>query len=175
MKKNKSWIIINSFLAFVTAFFFIKAIVVISKFLVIRYFSGSTQMQNFEIECVTWVYSSFWTNSSVISIYLIGFIVSLLLIIISYLLYQRFKTIRGFLKLWFSWLYVFAVNQSVGLFIRDIPFKRDIYHALNWMYIPYGAMIAIAVLSIPVLFILNYELFCLLLIVFYQKHYLFYL
>lgn len=156
MKKNKSWIIINSFLAFVSAFIFIKAVIVFTKFLVIRYFGGSTQMENFEMECVTWTYSSFWTNASVISIYLIGFFVSLLLILISIFLFRKFKTVRGFIKLWFSWLYVFAVNQSIGVFLRDIPFKRDIYHALNWMFIPYALMIVIAVLSVPLLFALNY-------------------
>lgn len=156
MKKNRCWIIINSFLAFVSAFIFMKAVVLFAKFLVIRYFGGSMQMENFEIECVTWTYSSFWTNASVVSIYLIGFMVSLLFILVAIFLHSKFKTVRGFIKLWFSWLYVFAVNQSIGLFIRDIPFKRDIYHALNWMYIPYGLMIAIAVISVPLLFGLSY-------------------
>ncbi len=156
MKRNKSWIIINSFLAFVSAFIFIKAVIIFTKFIVIRYFGGSTQLENFEMECVTWSYSSFWTTESVISIYLIGFFVSLILILISIFLFKKFKTVRGFIKLWFSWLYVFAVNQSIGMFLRDIPFERDIYHALNWMFIPYALMIVIAVLSLPLLFAMNY-------------------
>ncbi|MBN2778878.1 MAG: hypothetical protein JXR36_14670 [Bacteroidales bacterium] len=156
MNKNRIWISINSFLAFVSAFIFLKAVIVLARFVVMRHFGGSTQMENFEIECITWMYSSFWTQTSVVSIYLIGFIVALFLIIAFYALYRRFRTVRGFLKLWFAWLYVFAVNQSIGAFLRDIPFKRDIYHALNWLYIPYGVMIAMAVFSIALLFALNY-------------------
>jgi hypothetical protein len=155
MKKNKAWVTINSIFAFVSAFIFVKAVVAVSRFLVIRYFNGSTQMENFEMDCITWMYSDFWTMTSVLSIYLIGLIVSANLIIISYVLYRYFRTHKGFLKLWFAWLYVISINQSIGLFIRDIPLKRDLFHALNWMYIPYAVMIVIAVISLPALFFTN--------------------
>jgi hypothetical protein len=155
MKKNKVWITINSIFAFVSAFIFIKAIVAFARFVIILYFNGSTQMTNFEMDCITWMYSEFWTTTTVLSIYMIGLIISANLIIISYVLYRNFRTIKGFLKLWFAWLYVISINQSIGLFIRDIPFKRDLYHALNWMYIPYGVMFGIAVLTVPALYFTN--------------------
>ncbi len=155
MKKSKIWISINSFFAFVSAFIIMKGISAISRFIIIRYFNGSTQMDNFEMDCITWKYSAFWTQTTVISIYTIGFFVCLATALISYALYRHNRAKKGFLKLWFSWLFVIAVNQSVGLFLRDIPLKRDIYHALNWMYIPYGIMIVITVLTIPALYFLN--------------------
>lgn len=155
MKNSKIWISINSFFAFVSAFIVMKGIIAISRFIIIRYFDGSTQMDNFELDCITWKYSSFWTQTTVISIYTIGLFAGLSTILLSYALYRHYRIRRGFVKLWFSWLFVIAINQSVGLFIRDIPFKRDLYHALNWMYLPYGIMIAISVLTVPALYFLN--------------------
>jgi hypothetical protein len=155
MKNNKTWIVINSMFAFVSAFIFAKAIIALARFFVIRHFEGSTQMDNFELDCVTWKYSPFWTHTSVISIYLTGFFISLAMVFIAYFMYRYFRTNKGFLKLWFAWLYVISINQSVGLFLRDIPFKRDIYHALNWMYIPYGVMFTFAILTVIILYFTN--------------------
>ncbi|MDD4148742.1 MAG: hypothetical protein PHE33_01815 [Bacteroidales bacterium] len=155
MKKSKIWISINSFFAFVSAFLVMKGIIAVSRFIVIRSFSGSTQMENFELDCITWKYSEFWTSTSVVSIYTIGLLVSAATIILSYMLYRHFRTRKGFLKLWFAWLFVISINQSIGLFIRDIPFKRDLYHALNWMFIPYEVMIAISILTVPALYFIN--------------------
>lgn len=155
MKKSNLWITINSFFIFVSAFIFVKSLVILSKFIVMRSFGGSTQIKNFEIECITWKYSAFWTPTSVISIYLTGAITAAIMAIIAYVLYRALRTRKGFVKLFFSWVYVIAINQSIGIFLRDIPAKRDIYHALNWMYIPYWAMIVIMLISIPVLFFAN--------------------
>lgn len=155
MKKNKVWIGVNSFFAFVSAYIFVKALVAISRFIVIRYFGGATEMDNFELDCITWMYSEFWTHTTVISIYLIGALIAGISAIAAYVLYRSVRMQKGFLKLWFSWIYVIAINQSIGVLLRDIPFKRDIYHALNWMYFPYWLMIVITVFSIPALYFTN--------------------
>ncbi|PLX09024.1 MAG: hypothetical protein C0596_04290 [Marinilabiliales bacterium] len=157
MNKKSYWIFLNSFFAFVSAFIFIKAIIVIFRFLVIRYFNGSTQMDNFEIDCITWKFSSFWNQTSVISIYIAGFFIACVIIVFAYILYRWFRTKRGFFKLWFTWLYIFAISQSFGIFLRDIPFRRDIYHALNWMYFPYWLMIVASLITIPAIIVLNFS------------------
>ncbi len=155
MKQGKLWIVFNSLLAFISAFIFAKMVIGFARFLVMRYFDGSVIMKNYEILCVSWKYSEIWTKKSVISIYLTGLIVAVLLIVFSSILYTKSKSIRGFAKLWLIWLYVVSINQSIGLFIRDIPFRRDLFHALEWMFIPYTVIITICFLSIPFLIITN--------------------
>lgn len=155
MKDSKLWITVNSLLAFISAFLFAKMVLGFARFVVMRFFEGCVVMRNFEILCVTWKYSPIWTYKSVISIYLTGFIAAIVLLIISYLLFLKYKKIRGFIKLWIIWLQVILINQSVGLFLRDVPFKRDLFHALEWMHIPYNVMIFITILSIPILIVFN--------------------
>ena len=87
-------------------------------------------MDNFELDCITWMYSDFWTHTTVISIYLTGAIVAGLSAGAAYIIYRSVRMQKGLLKLWLSWIYVIAINQSIGVFLRDIPFKRDIYHAV---------------------------------------------
>jgi magnesium-transporting ATPase (P-type) len=122
----------------------------------IRYLDGSTELVNFELECINPPSSKIWNHFSVLTIYFIGFILASGLIGISYALYKKFRSNKGLLKLWFIWLYVISTTQSFGAFIRDIPFYRGTYHALNWLFLPYGAILGIAFLSILILFILNY-------------------
>jgi hypothetical protein len=112
-------------------------------------------MDNFELDCITWMYSDFWTSTTVISIYITGAIVAGIAAVMAYAFYRFFRAQKGFAKLWLAWIYVISINQSIGVFLRDIPFKRDIFHALNWMYFPYWLMIAIAVLTIPALYFSN--------------------
>ena len=146
--------ILNSFFLFVSAYIITKLSLAFVKFIVIRSFGGKTLFKGFYMECVNHSSSPIWTQVSVLSIYLANFITALLIGIFSYILYTYFKRLKGFMKLWLLWVYIIAVNQSLGSFIRDIPFKRDIFHALNWMYIPYEAMVVFSALTIiPIFFI----------------------
>jgi hypothetical protein len=156
MRRHKVWIFLNSCMSFISAYIFVKLLIVFVRFILIRFFEGDTQLYNFELECITSPYSTIWTPFSVISIYLSGFLIAGVLIPVAYGFYRKYRMQRGLLKLWFVWVYVIAIGQSVGVFIRDIPFSRDIYHALHWMYIPYGVMLAMIVLSLPALFFLNF-------------------
>lgn len=145
--QSKNIIIINSLLAFISAFIFVKGVIAISRFFVLKFFGSTTNMINFDIVSMDTQFSPIWTYKSVISIYLIGFIVALFLVFISYHLYRYFRTRKGTFKLWFNWVYFIALIHSLGLFIRDIPLKRDFYHALNWMHMPYWLMITLTILS----------------------------
>lgn len=156
MKKHKFWIFFNSLLAFISAYIFMKAVIIITRFAIIRIFGGSTILYNFEMDCFNPPYSGFWNPLNVFSIYLSGFIVSAILVLLAYLFYKRFRMHVGLIKLWFVWLYIIAISQSFGVLFRDIPFYRDIYHALNWMFIPYGAMLGIAFVMLPILFFTNF-------------------
>lgn len=156
MNKNKLWIFTNSLFAFVSAYILIKAVIILARFLIIRYLDGSTELVNFELECINPASSRIWNHFSVLSIYFIGFILASILIGVFYALYRKFRRTKGLLKLWFVWLYLISTTQSFGAFVRDIPFYRGSYHALNWLFIPYGAILGIAFLSIIILFVLNY-------------------
>ncbi|MGM0650289.1 MAG: hypothetical protein ACQES1_07270 [Bacteroidota bacterium] len=156
MKRHKFWIFINSLLAFISAYIFVKAVIILVRFVIIRFFDGDLQLTNFEMECVSPPYSNIWTSFSVKTIYLSGFLISGILIPVAYGFYKRFQSEKGLVKLWFVWVYVIAISQSFGVFIRDIPFSRDIYHALHWTYISYGGMLGFIVVSLPALFFLNY-------------------
>jgi hypothetical protein len=155
MKEEKIWITINSTLAFMSAFVVAKMTIGLARFVVMRHFDGSVIMRGYEILCVSWKYSPIWTYKSVISIYLTGFITALVLYILSNILYHKYKRNRGFLKLWLIWLIIIFINQSIGLFLRDIPFKRDLFHALQWMHLPYAIMIIFTIISIPLLIMTN--------------------
>ncbi len=156
MKKHKFWLFFNSLLAFISAFIFMKAVILLTRFSIIRILGGSTKLLNFELECINPPYGEFWNPFSVFSIYLSSFIVSAIMIILAYIFYKRFRMQAGLIKLWFVWLYIIAISQSFGVFLRDIPFYRDIYHALNWMFIPYGGMLVIAFIMLPVIFFTNF-------------------
>lgn len=150
--KRKLLIILNSFFLFLSAFIFTKLLLITTRFVIIRSFGGKTQLIGFNMECVDHPYAPIWNVTSVISIYLSDFISALILAFFAYAFYTYFKRKRGFIKLWLIWFYIIAINQSIGSFIRDIPFKRDIYHALNWMHIPYEAMIVFSFLTLFILF-----------------------
>lgn len=153
--RGKINIILNSFFCFISAFIMIKGIIVLSRFIIMRQFSAWVHLINFDLICMNGEDARIWTPLSVVSIYGVGFFVAAFLAVLGLVFFYKIKRTKGLLKLFAFWFYVIALNQSLGVFLRDIPIKRDVYHALNWMYVPYEAMIGITVLAGIVLFILN--------------------
>jgi len=150
-KKSKFWIILISTLCFIAAFIFAKGLIGFARFIIIHYFGGSFHLDNFDLVCVEHANSSIWTHKSVISIYSIGLLAALFMALVSFVFYKWTKNQKGIVNLWFLWLYVIALNQALGKLFVDVILKRDFYHALNWMYIPYQFMYVIAAPSIVLL------------------------
>ncbi len=153
--KDRINFVLNSIFCFITAFMVVKGIIGLSRFVIMRHFSAWVHLVNFDLICMNGKDARIWTETSVISMYSVGFIVASALAIIGIIVYYKIKKTKGLLKLFTFWFYVIALNQSLGVFLRDIPIKRDLYHALNWMYVPYEFMIGLTVLSGIILFVLN--------------------
>lgn len=154
-RKEKIWFILNSTFYFLSAFIFVKGLVDVSRFIVMRYFHAWVHLLNFDLVCLNGPHANIWNQTSVIIMYGVGFLVSLLIFIFSTYLFQKFKSKLGTFKLFITWVYIISLNQSFGVIIRDIPLRREFYHALNWMYLPYAVMIAILIFAIILLFIFN--------------------
>ncbi len=153
--KDKIWLISNSLFCFISTFIFIKGVIGFSRFVVMRYFDAWVNLDNFDVICLNGKYAEIWNRSSVISMYGIGFIAGLILVFLAYYFFKEYKSKRGLLKLWFIWLYLISVNQSIGIIIRDIPLKRDMYHALNWMLFPGELLVGMIVLSALVIIVIH--------------------
>ncbi len=156
-KKEKIWFILNSTFCFLSAYILVKAIVDASRFIVMRHFKGWVHLINFDLFCLNGEESNIWTQTSVISIYGVGFVVSFVILIFSIYFFKKYKSQIGISKLFITWVYVVALNQSFGVIVRDIPLHREFYHAFNWMYLPYALMIVILVIAVVLLFIFNHS------------------
>lgn len=148
-------IVLNSVFCFISAFIMVKGIIGLSRFIMMRHFSAWVHLINFDLICMNGKDARIWTPLSVISMYSVGFIVAGGLAILGLIFFYKIRKTKGLLKLFGFWFYVIALNQSLGIFLRDIPIKRDLYHALNWMYVPYEIMIGITIFAGILLFILN--------------------
>lgn len=153
--RSEVLIIFNSALCFITAFIGVKAIIGLARFVIMRHFSAWVHLVNFDLICMNGKDARIWTHTSVISMYSVGVIVASILAIFSLIAYYKLKKFKGLLKLFAFWFYAIALNQSLGVFLRDIPIRRDFYHALNWMYTPYELMIGLTILAGIILLILN--------------------
>lgn len=153
--REKFNIILNSVFCFISAFIMVKGIIGLSRFIMMRHFSAWVYLINFDLICMNGKDARIWTPLSVISMYSVGFIVAVVLAILGLVFFYKIRKTKGLLKLFGFWFYVIALNQSLGIFLRDIPIKRDLYHALNWMYVPYEIMIGITIFAGILLFILN--------------------
>ena len=153
--KAEAIVIINSALCFITAFIGVKAVIGLARFIIMRHFSAWVHLVNFDLICMNGKDARIWTHTSVISMYSVGVIVAAIMAILSLIAYYKLRKNKGLLKLFAFWFYVISLNQSLGVFLRDIPIKRDFYHALNWMYVPYELMIGLTIFVGVVLLILN--------------------
>lgn len=155
MNKGKFNIILNSVFCFVSAFIMIKGIIALLRFIMMRHFSAWVHLINFDLICMNGKDARIWTPLSVISMYSVGFLAAAGLAVLGLVFFFKIRKKRGLLKLFAFWFYVIALNQSLGVFLRDIPIKRDLYHALNWMYVPYEFMIGLTIFAGIILFSLN--------------------
>lgn len=153
--KEKMWFILNSTFCFVSAFIVVKGVIALSRYVMMRHFSAWVHLYNFDLICMNGTNARIWTTTSVISMYSVGFLVALVGVFVTLFLYRQFKSTKGLLKLFFIWSYIISLNQSLGIVIRDIPIRRELYHALNWMYFPFELMIIITIVAAIILFIVN--------------------
>lgn len=152
---QKNWVLLNSTFCFLSAFLFVKGSIAFWRFIVMRYFDAWVNLDNFDIICLNGKYAKIWNHNSIISMYSVGFMVGLFLVFLGFYLYKQYKSKKGLLKLWFIWLYIISVNQSFGIIIRDIPLKRDIYHAFNWLSIPNELLIGMMILSVFLIIVIH--------------------
>ncbi|OQA97587.1 MAG: hypothetical protein BWY22_01231 [Bacteroidetes bacterium ADurb.Bin217] len=151
-------IFIHSLLSFLSAFFIVKVLLLFVRYSTINFFNGSYELNHFEVICTNHPHSSFWTQTTVVSIYGISVVVSFCLYIFSKFLQKRIK-LESLHKLLFCWIQIILLFQSFGIIVKSILIQQDFYYALLWLYLPPVAIYVIGIIFLVVYFKLQYSIF----------------
>ena len=144
-KKQKINLFINSLGIFLSSFFLVKISIILVKLFTSWGFNIDTKLVNFRLMGISPASSDVWTTPSVFSFYSVDIYVSIFFLVLSLISFKQSsgkstKTAVGYLWLGFS-----AMHSIFAGIMAGIVTKSNVFHFLQWMYIPYFVMMPVAI------------------------------
>ena len=143
---QKRNILLSSLGVFLFSFICIKVVIILSKYIVAWIFGIDTFLVSFRLMGISPSYSQVWSVTSVYAFYSIELIVPLIFYLAALSLLIRNTKKHTNVKVFYLWLGFTSFYIFFASIIAGIVTKTNIFHFLQWIYIPYYIMMLIAVL-----------------------------
>jgi len=162
-KQQRLSLFVNSLGIFLLSFICIKVIILLVKYFIAWSFSIDTTLVNFRLMGISPADSGAWTTTSVRIFYGADIVVPLIVFFWAFFLFQESLEKPTNYKIGYLWIGFLAIHSSCSATVAGIVTHTNVFHFLQWCYIPYFIMMLIAFGLLPMLFIFGW---------FYNRQYL---
>jgi hypothetical protein len=156
--KNLIKLSLNSFIAYILSYLILFVPSQFVSFLAAKTYYIPIGFNHFKLVFQAADYSSLWTQSSVVSVYLSVPVFVFVFGIFFRFLYSYLSTNRRSLNLLLIWSFTHCMNIFFGGLIVGIPLEKGFGYVPIWLYLPEFALIGLIVVSIFILFLNSYFL-----------------
>lgn len=141
---------VNSLVYFLFSFLIIKGILIFAKLVIATITGIDIDLVNYTLLGVSPANSPVWNFSSVLSFYSIELITLIILSIIAFIMYRRFRNRKGYIKMMSFWFFITSIVLFFSLISSGIFVRINVYHFFNWIYMSYSSMLVLALVILGV-------------------------
>jgi hypothetical protein len=154
--QQKLTLFINSLGTFLVSFFIVKISIILVKYIVSWLFSIDTTLIAYRLMGISPADSVVWNISSIYSFYSAELVVSLVIFLRSFIIFRTRTDLQTQRRIFHLWLGFSAGHSFFSGIVSGMVTRSNVFHFLQWLYIPNHVLILIVFLLIPIMLLFGW-------------------